>query len=106
MNELESDRARESIRYQGEIERLHEQLKAERTERQYLNDRLCQKLGLAPIHEPSPGEAVLREQAASVGRQTRMGPRAAAIAAGTEAHDRQKSVIKKEVEEYLHPGSK
>lgn len=116
---IEADRARERIYAQGElqrlesafdeertslraeIDRLNDHLKSERTERQYLNDRLCQKLGLAPIHEPSPGEAALREAFGKRGSLVRSGPRATAIAAGTEAFDKEKAVIKAEVDEFL-----
>lgn len=91
----------ERVTLRGQIDRLVEQVEAERKERGYLNDRLCQKLGLAPIHEASPGEIALRKDQAERGKVLRAGPRAAAVAAGVEAFDKDKQAIKTEVDLFL-----
>jgi len=90
---------RETLREQ--VRQLTSQVEAERKERGYLNDRLCQKLGLAPIHEASPGEAALKQERANDSKIVRGGPRATAIAAGSEAFKRQKEAVDTEVAQFV-----
>ncbi len=91
---------------QGTVEELTNELGRERQERRFLQDRLCQKLGVAPIYEPSPGEALqITKSAESAANRTLGGPRAMAQAQSARIRETQMEAVKKDVAEYRkqHP---
>jgi chromosome segregation ATPase len=81
------------------IDHLKAELVAESEERAYLQDRVFQKYGAAPIYAPSPGEAA--RIVASSGEPKPTGARAVAIAAGRDSRRGTFSQVRNEVDEYL-----
>ncbi len=108
--ERERDQAYQSlvqieVQYASQIEWLQSELRASRSERQFLQDRLLQARGMAPIFSASDGELEARASSSSVppaAREKRgVGPRQAVQERGKEDRAVQRAIIDAERDKYL-----